>query len=165
MLQRRIRQIMIHHVLHADDPPHRLALGMAIGVFVTFTPTIGFQMMLVVLFAWLLRGNKVVGLPIVWLTNPATIVPLYYPCYVVGRVLLNEPEVGWQWWRELRTPPPGWWAGVEFYWSRMLDIAVPLWLGSLVVATLLGLLTYYVAYIAICWYRLKRWGQLTKPAQ
>ena len=91
LLQRWLRYFVIHHVLHADDPPQRCKLGIAISVFVTFTPTVGFQMALVVFLAWLLRANKVVGLPIVWITNPLTIVPVYYPCYVVGRWIQASP--------------------------------------------------------------------------
>lgn len=161
---RRARRFLIHRVLHADDPPHNLALGMAIGVFVTFTPTIGAQMSLVVFLAWLFRANKVVGVPLVWITNPATIVPIYYPCYVVGRVLLGEPEIGLAWWQELRHPPPGFFAATHFYWSRMLEIAEPLWLGCVVVSLVLAIITYYVVYFGVRWYRLKRWGQLVPPS-
>ena len=73
----RVRHFVLHDILHADDPPHRLALGVAIGMFVTFTPTVGLQMVLVGVLAWLLRANKLVGLPVVWLSNPATVVPIY----------------------------------------------------------------------------------------
>ena len=81
---------LVKRLLHADDPPHRLALGAAIGMFVTFLPLIGFQMALVVVLATLLRANKAVGLPIVWITNPATIVPVFYACYVIGRLMLGH---------------------------------------------------------------------------
>jgi len=163
MLIRRGRRVLIRHVLHADDPPHRLALGLAIGIFVTFTPTIGCQSALVIFLAWLLRANKVIGLPLVWITNPATFVPIYYPCYVIGRVLLREPEIGLSWWQEFAHPPVGWFATIHFYWTRMLEIAIPLWLGCLIVSGVLAVATYYAAYFAIRWYRLKRWGQLLRP--
>ena len=65
LLSRRIRRFIIHNILHADDPPHRLALGVAIGMFMTFTPTVGVQSILVALTAWVLRANKLVGMPMV----------------------------------------------------------------------------------------------------
>ena len=34
VIGRRVRRFVYHHLLHADDPPHRLALGVGIGVFV-----------------------------------------------------------------------------------------------------------------------------------
>jgi uncharacterized protein (DUF2062 family) len=161
---RRARAFVFHNVLHADDPPHRLALGAAIGVFVTFTPTIGFQMAITVFLAWLLRANKVIGVPIVWISNPATLVPIYYPCYVVGRAMLYWKPVSEQWWEQVANPPPGWWPSVVFYWSRLMEIAVPLWLGCVVVGVLLGYATYYVVYYLISSYRLRRWGQLVPPS-
>ncbi len=163
LLQRWLRYFIVHHVLHADDPPHRLALGIAIGIFVTFTPTVGFQMTLVVFLAWLLRANKVVGLPIVWITNPATMVPIYYSCYWIGRWILGQPGVGLRWWKELARPPAGWWDGVVFFWDRFTQIALPLWLGCLLVAIISGYVSFRVSYWSIYAYRMKRWGQLTPP--
>lgn len=163
VLLRRSRRFLIRGILHTDDPPHRLALGVAIGIFVALTPTGGFQTALVVFLAWLLNANKVIGIPLVWISNPATIVPIYYPCYLVGRFLLGEPEIGIPWWRELGHPPQGWLAMSHFYWTRMLEIALPLWLGCLIVSGALSLVTYYAVYFGVRWYRLKRWGQLVPP--
>ncbi len=154
---------MYHNVLHADDPPHRLALGGAIGMFVAFTPAVGFQMMINFFLAWLLRANKVIGLPIVWITNPATIVPIYYFCYVVGRSMLGWEAVHRDWWTRLAQPPPGWWATVAFYWSRLIEIAAPLWLGCSVIGLLLAYPTYYGLYYIVRNYRLRKWGQLLPP--
>ncbi len=162
---RKVRRFVLHSVLHADDPPRRLALGAAIGVFITFTPTFGFQMLLVVFAAWLLRANKAVGLPIVWISNPATMMIIYYPCYFVGRIMLGRQPIGHHWWAELRQPPPGWWPAVAYYWSHLLEIATPIWLGCLVVATCTSVPTYYLVFHMIRAYRLRRWGQLTPPVQ
>lgn len=160
---RRARAFVSHNVLHADDPPHRLALGAAIGVFVMFTPTLGFQMLINVMLAWLLKANKAIGVIVVWISNPATFIPIFYPCYLVGRILLQREPVSEAWWRRIAHPPPGWWPTVAFYWSQILEIAVPLWLGGVVVGTLMACLTYYFLYYAICSYRLRRWGQLVPP--
>ena len=84
---------MLHSILKADDPPHRLALGVAIALFVTFTPTIGFQSVLVVALAWLFGANKLVGLPLIWISNPATFVPIYYPAYRLGKWVLGGTPV------------------------------------------------------------------------
>ena len=159
----RVRSFVYHKILHADDPPHRLALGAAIGVFIAFTPTVGFQMMINVFLSWLLKANKVIGLPIVWISNPATLVPIYYSGYVVGRNMLGWEAVSEGWWSRLAQPPPGWWPAIAFYWSRLMEIAVPLWLGSVVIGILLAYPTYYVLYYLVRTYRLRRWGQLWPP--
>ena len=116
------RRFVFHNMLHCDDPPHRIALGVAIGMFFTLTPFIGVQMVLVVGAAWLLRANKVVGIPLVWISNPATFVPIFYPCYVIGRTLLGRPGVGAQWWKQLTAPPAGFTEATQFYWGRVMEI-------------------------------------------
>jgi uncharacterized protein (DUF2062 family) len=160
---RRFRRFVFNNILHANDPPWQLALGAAIGMFVTFTPTVGFQMLLVVFLAWLFKANKAIGLPIVWISNPATVVPIFYACYVVGRVILQHDPISVDWWQTLANPPADWWPKVSFYWSRLMEIAGPLWVGCLFVASIMGYVTYYGTYHAIRWYRLRRWGQLTPP--
>jgi len=153
----------VHDILHADDPPHQLAMGVALGVFFAFIPAFGAQMILVVLFAWLLRANKLAGAPIVWLTNPATIVPIYYTCYRVGIRILGLPSIGRDWWTELAEPPAGWVVSLEFYWTRFSEVGAPLLFGSLIVGLAFAIPIYFVAYYTIRTYRLRRWGQLTPP--
>ena len=159
----RLRRYVAHDVLHADDPPRPLALGAAIGIFIMFTPTFGIQMLLIVFAAWLFKANKVIGIPVAWISNPATAVPIYYACFVVGRVLLGHPEMGEGWWAHLSKPPEGLWLRVSFYWSRVMEIAAPLWIGSLVLGLAAAIPTYYAVYYAVCSYRMRRWGQLTRP--
>lgn len=158
------KDFCVHKILHADDPPHRLALGIALSMFVTFTPTIGFQMALVLLLAWLFGANKLVGVPLVWLSNPATLVPIYYPCYYVGRKILGLEGVDAAWWKKFSNPPLGWKPRVSHFWEMFMDVAAPLWLGCLVVGSVLGVLTYYISLFAIRNYRMRRWGQLMPPA-
>ena len=75
---RRAQRFVKYRILHVDDTPHRIALGVAIGMFVAWTPTIGFQMGLTVLLCALFRANKLVGVPLVWISNPLTIIPVYF---------------------------------------------------------------------------------------
>ena len=167
---KRMRDFCVYKVLHADDPPHRLALGIAIGMFVTFTPLIGFQMLVSFFLAWLLRANKLVGVPIVWISNPFTIIPIYYPCYWVGCQLLRMPVVSDEWvniqqsWNTLLEDPTTKWGDkVGFWWNNLLEFMAPLWAGCLLVAVVSGVLSYYISLYAIRSDRLRRWGQLMPP--
>lgn len=149
----RFRRIFLKKILHADDPPHRLALGVAIGLFVTFTPTIGFQTALVIALAWLLGANKLVGLPLVWISNPATFVPIYYPCYRIGKWILGGQPVSMRWWRDLAHPPESSVEALRFYWTRLLEIIGPLTTGCLVVAIPIGSVGYVLTYQSVIRYR------------
>lgn len=168
---KRASDFCVYKILHADDPPHRLALGIGIGMWVTFLPLIGFQMALSVFLAWLFRANKLVGIPLVWISNPVTIVPIYYPCYWVGCKLLGTPVVSDEWarlkvhWQTLQADPTTQWSNkVRFWWDSFLDFAGPLGLGCLLVATIFGIVSYYASLFAIRAYRLRRWGQLMPPS-
>lgn len=168
---KRAKDFCVLKILHADDPPHTLALGIGIGFFVTFTPLIGFQMVLSVFLAWLLRANKVVGVPIVWISNPVTLVPIYYPCYVIGCKLLGMPVVSDKWdeisssWDTLRADATTRWIDkVQFWWNILVDSIGPLSIGCLVAASVSGILSYYISLFFIRSYRLRRWGQLMPPA-
>lgn len=169
-LWKRIRDFCVYKILHADDPPHRLALGIAIGLFVTFLPLIGMQMVLSFGLAWLLRANKLVGIPLVWISNPFTLW-IYYPAYWLGCKLLGRPAIDDKWselkleWASLESSPSVTWGDrFGFWWKNLLEFVGPLSLGSLIVALVLGTLSYYVSLFAIRHYRLKRWGQLMPPS-
>jgi uncharacterized protein (DUF2062 family) len=158
-----LRNFLFHRLLHTEDPPHRLALGAAIGVFVAVTPTMGVQSVLVVFLAWLLRANKAIGVPLVWITNPATAVPIYYPCYRIGRFFLQKPPIPAEWWKELAHPPEGWSEAFSFYWGKFVEIASPLWLGCVLVGLISGWITYRIVHRLVSLHRLRRFGELTPP--
>lgn len=149
---KRARRFFIYRVLHVDDTPHRIALGVALGIFVTWTPTIGLQMGLVVLLAWLCRANKLVGLPFVWISNPATAGFIYYPNYLIGKWILGSD-----------THAPNFWSAMTFsgniiekiqtWWAETYKVFGPLWIGSLIVGLILGIISYALIYYTIIEYR------------
>jgi len=106
----KIERFLIYRVLSINDSPHRIALSVAIGIFITWTPTIGLQMMLTIALCFLLRANKLVGVPFVWISNPLTILPIYGPNYWVGCKILGHPPT--EAWKKLATAgsfSTGWW--------------------------------------------------------
>ncbi|MDY6913500.1 MAG: DUF2062 domain-containing protein [Planctomycetota bacterium] len=155
----RAKRFFIYRVLHVDDTPHRIALGVAIGIFIAWTPTIGFQMILTVALAMLLRANKLVGLPFVWFSNPLTIFPIYGPNFLVGSWLF-----GWKYsWDEFERAfaRASHFQGhiiprIQAWWQATWPIFLPLWLGSLMVGLVLGFLTYFAVLYAVVTYR-QRW--------
>ena len=155
------KKFFLQTVLHANDSPHRIALGVGLGFFVGFTPTIGFQMIIVVFLAWLLRANKAVGVPLVWISNPVTFIPLYFPSYWLGCKMmgmegtLSEFETLKD---SLLADDLGLRDRAAQLWELGLDIMAPLWLGSMVVATIFGVATYLITLLWITQHRLHRQG-------
>lgn len=75
--------------LRLQGDPHSLALGVAIGLFVGITPTIPLHSALIIILAWILRGNILAALiAATAISNPLTWLPQYYLCWRLGSWLL-----------------------------------------------------------------------------
>ena len=59
-----------------------------VGLFMAFVP-VPFQMLLAVLAGLPLRANLLISVVLVWLSNPLTMGPMYYGCYLLGKKLLG----------------------------------------------------------------------------
>lgn len=82
-------------ILRLQGDPHTLARGVAIGLFIGVTPTIPLHSILILMFAFLLRGNPIAGLLSSWLvSNPLTFLPQYYLSWRIGK-LLTETDLSW----------------------------------------------------------------------
>lgn len=159
----RAKQFIKYRLLHVDDTPHRIALAVAIAMFVNWTPTSGIQMALVLLLATLLRANKAVGLLVVWLSNPVTIIPILYPNYLLGAWLIpgSQTKTLADWKAMVAGMLNGdlsWVDRMWNFWRFSLDIMLPLWVGSLINGLLIGALSYWLARLAVVRYR-RRFGQ------
>jgi len=66
-----------HHILHLDETPRQLARAFSIGIFIGFSPFIGFHTLAVILIAWALRLNKFVALTGAFVNNPWTMIVIY----------------------------------------------------------------------------------------
>ncbi len=98
------RRPRLHRVLHGRGVirggPESIARGMAIGLFIGLTPTMGFQTVLLLLACLLLAGNFPTAFVASFVTNPFTVAPLYWAYHELGErafatlpVLSNDPDV------------------------------------------------------------------------
>jgi uncharacterized protein (DUF2062 family) len=117
----------------------KVLMGVFIGVFVCFIP-MPFQMFLSSFLAILLNANLPISFILIFISNPITMPPLFYFNYKVGAWALSRPvldfdfKLSWAWISE-----------------RLLEIGVPLYLGSLIVATVAACLAYLI--IQLLWRR------------
>ncbi|MBK6808642.1 MAG: DUF2062 domain-containing protein [Sandaracinaceae bacterium] len=94
----RLKNVVVSGILGLDDSPQRIALGVFLGFVVAMTPTLGLQIVIYVALAALLRVNKVAGVPILFITNPVTAVPVYGFCWWLGNLVLHggKGESSWE---------------------------------------------------------------------
>jgi uncharacterized protein len=61
-----------HRLRRLPDTPHKIARGVGIGVFISFTPFFGFHFVAAVLLSLLIRGNALAALLATFFGNPIT---------------------------------------------------------------------------------------------
>jgi hypothetical protein len=165
---KKLKNFVIYRILHVDDTPHRIAFGVAIGMFIALTPTVGFQMGLTVAAAALLRANKAVGVPLAWITNPVTIPPIYGFNYWLGTIILGGQYdlTQFKGFITAAIKEGSLLERLRDLWDAMWTIFWPLWLGSAAVGLLLAVISYVAVYYGVIRYRRFRHDHhpITTPA-
>lgn len=106
-----------------------LARGVAVGLFIGLTPTVGVQTVLMLGASALLRANFPAAFVASWLNNPVTFPAFYYAFIQLGQELLRFLPI--------RFPPR---PGLE---EEIAEQTTALLLGSLAVATPVAILGYF----------------------
>lgn len=63
---------VMHRLRRLPDPPHKIARGVAAGVFVCFTPFFGFHFVLALALSFVMQGNLLAALLATFFGNPLT---------------------------------------------------------------------------------------------
>ena len=143
-MKRYIRE-RIREMMKLDDPPHKLALAAAIGVFIAFSPWIGLHVVSCIFFAWIFRVSKFVVLTATFVNNPWTMVPIYAFNLWIGVYITGSnaaiPEIAWN----------------EIGFHELFTILKPfLWpfiAGSLAVGAIAALISFFLFHWAVTRYR------------
>jgi uncharacterized protein (DUF2062 family) len=153
----------VHNVLGLDDTPHRIALGVALGWVVAWTPTIGLQIVIYFALAALLRANKIAGLPPLFVTNPVTAVPIYYAAWRLGAWVMGDLDevAGAALAARIRdlarlSEEPfstALWGDLA---RTILDLGVNLWVGCALVGFVAGVPSYFATKAAVRGFRMAR---------
>ncbi len=154
-LATRIKDVVVYRILGVNDTPHRIAWGVFLGIFIAATPTFGAQIMLYVALSTLLRANKVSGVAPLFVTNPVTVVPIYYAAWWLGAKMLGSTPEGEipTFPAPLRHPDDATWAQIG---DALLDVGAELWVGSLAMGTVAGGLCYGLTYWGVLAFRRAR---------
>lgn len=127
---------------------HSASGGFAVGFFFAFIP-LPLQMVMAAAAAILFRVNLPISVALVWITNPITIPPMFYFAYWVGTQILG-------------TPPPDEAFQFSLEWLQqggLNEIFVPLFVGSLICATVSAIAGYCLILWIWRWRAIERWKQ------
>lgn len=84
----KILRYIYYRFVRLHGKPREVAMGMAIGLVVGMTPTMGIQMLIAVALAAAFGHSKIAAGLGAWISNPLTAVPLYLTTYRVGKCTL-----------------------------------------------------------------------------
>jgi uncharacterized protein (DUF2062 family) len=128
-----VRRVLerLRGVLRLDDAPWRIALSLAVGVFISCTPTFGFQTLLALAVATVTRLNRAATVTGVWINLPWVTPFVYAGALALGRALLPASR------------------GVSGFWGMLL-------LGTTIIGVAAAIVTYCISYGALSWRRRRR---------
>ena len=86
---RRAFEYIGHRIKRLPDTPHKIALGFAIGVFVSFSPLFGLHFIVAAVIAMALRGNVLASLMGTFFGNPITFPFIATISYRTGQLFLD----------------------------------------------------------------------------
>ena len=124
------------------------AAAVAVGLFSAFIPTPG-QMLLAAALALYFRANLAISVVLVWITNPFTMPPIFYACYVLGSWLLMDPATA--------TEVPAFTFSVEWFQAELAHIWKPFLLGSIVIGISSAVIGYFLVRWAWRWHAVTSW--------
>jgi uncharacterized protein (DUF2062 family) len=140
----------IRAILKLDEPPHRLSLAFALGIFIAFSPWLGLHIVSAVFLAWLFRLNKVVVLSASFVNNPWTIVPMYAFCLWFGVKIIGG---------DIKVPEIAWGSlGVRELYDVLLPFLWPYLAGTVVVGGVAAVFSYFGILWAVKRYRREETG-------
>lgn len=151
-----VRQLKLNvlRLIRLQAEPEDIAKGFALGIFIGMTPTFGFQMLIAIFLALLLKENKIAAAIGVWITNPLTAPFIYALEYESGRLLLGMDRAHLP--REFSFD-----AAKSLGW----DVLLPLTVGSVLYGTLCAILAFSIMLQIIplvkSW-RVPRWPRKRK---
>ena len=146
-----------YRLVTLKSSPRKIALGFAVGVFLSYTPTFGFQTVLALSVATLLRVNPIATVVGTYVTNFFTVGPIYLLCYQLGRFVLGmqsggnaemtQTDAGWS---ILRLGKAGLgWIGLEM-------------LGAAIVGVITAVPAYFLSLFGVIRYRTARLNRRIK---
>ncbi len=143
-------KLKIKELLNLNDSPKKIALAFSVGVFIAFSPILGFHTLMVVLVAWLFRLNPLALIIGAFVNNPWTFTPLYGGCLWFGVYLYGGasvfPQVSWQ--------------NLTFlaFIENLKPYIGPFFLGTILMGIFFAVISYFMTYYFIRQFRKSRLG-------
>jgi len=165
---RRALDYFIHRVKRIPDTPHKIAIGIATGVFCSFTPFFGLHFFLAAFVAYIFKGNIVAALFGTFFGNPVTWPFIASFSVKLGQIILGYPVTNFETFLEhFVEASDATIQGVkslfgygESDWALLYgffrELFLPYFIGGFVLGLIAALFTYFVFRPIIYAYKVTR---------
>ena len=166
---RRVVNYLAHRVRRLPDSPHKISLGLACGVFTSFSPFFGLHILVAMGLSWLLRGNVLAAAIGTFFGNPVTFPFIAYLSLKIGRAIterrgsndfayiadaFSDAAVGiWRTTKSFFGYGPSSWDKLEAFFY---NIFLPYLVGGLAPGLILGAATYWLSRPLVRAYQARR---------
>ena len=174
----RAASYVVHRLRRLPDPPHKIARGVAAGVFVCFTPFFGFHFLLAAILAFVMQGNILAALLATFFGNPLTFpfiaaISLEVGTWMLGlgghmplqEVFAAFSQASIELWRNITalfTDEVAHWDRLrEFFWR----VFFPYGVGGIIPGIVAGVVGYMLALPAVSAYQKRRVKRLQKRVE
>ena len=149
---RRAGAYFSHRVRRLPGSPYSIAVGVACGVAVSFTPLIGLHFVIAVILAWLLGGSLIASALGTAVGNPWTFPLIWIASYRLGSWLLGlEPNVDGLTMEDIR--------------QNFFAVFLPMMVGGLVLGIVAWLGSFWLVRRAVSRYQLIRLSRIRRRAE
>ena len=165
---RRALDYFIHRVKRLPDTPHKIAIGIATGVFCSFTPFFGLHFFLAAFVAYIFKGNVVAALFGTFFGNPITWPFIASFSVKLGQIILGYPVTNFETFLEhFVEASDATIQGVKslfgygesdwaLLYSFFRELFLPYFIGGFVLGLIAALFTYFVFRPIIYAYKVTR---------
>lgn len=131
---RRLGRYVVKRLIRLAGTPHSIAAGFACGAAVSFTPFVGFHVLLGAALALVVRGNLIAVVVGTFVGNPLTFPIMWLSAYELGRLLLGVPV-------PVAETPEAW--TVAWLLSNYGRLVWPMTVGAIPLGLATGLAIYF----------------------
>ena len=144
-----------HRVRRLPGSPYSIAVGVACGVAVSFTPLIGLHFLIAVILAWLLGGSLTASALGTAVGNPWTFPLIWIASYRLGSWVLGFDTDA--------ALPDG--LTMAYFRDNFLAVFLPMLIGGLLLAVVAWLSTFWLVRRAVSRYQLIRLSRIRRRAE
>lgn len=121
-----------YKIFRIKDLPESISIGLAWGAAVSFTPLLGFHILICFLGTYLMRGNLLAAAAGTIVGNPWTFPVIYYVGFEIGSIFY-EPEI------------ESFDLKISFFIRNFEQLFIPTLIGSFPLAVIMWFFTYKIS--------------------